>query len=197
MFWVPSKGNQSKRPKWDVTTGTAHNSPEELLDSPLLFDTKPIVAWRVWYGNHDEENGFSLWSVTYPVAWPSREPAVAGCRLAPDNDPTVEFKEGWMTHYAPALTCHCGFYAKKDLEGTRRWGIDGHSRGVKILGRVSLWGRVLNFTEGYRAQYAYPYELWVPKLFGPLFKPSMTPEEFAEGLRTVYGVDVQIGAPDG
>jgi hypothetical protein len=49
-----------------------------------------------------------------------------------------------------------------------------------VLGRVSLWGRVFENTHGWRAQYAYPYELFV------LGGDAAT----VRGLRDTYAVDV-------
>lgn len=49
---------------------------------------------------------------------------------------------------------------------------------IKVLGQVSLWGRVIETENGYRAQYAYPAELW-------LFDDSL------EELGLVYDVPVR------
>ena len=50
------------------------------------------------------------------------------------------------------------------------------------LGSVSLWGRILARERGYRAQYAYPYELFV--IGGN--------EQIARELRDRYAVDVSL-----
>ena len=50
------------------------------------------------------------------------------------------------------------------------------------LGSVSLWGRILARERGYRAQYAYPYELFV--IGGD--------ERIARELRARYFVDVSL-----
>ena len=49
-----------------------------------------------------------------------------------------------------------------------------------MLGRVSLWGRVFENTHGWRAQYAYPFELLV--VGGDT--------AVVHGLRDAYAVDV-------
>ena len=49
-----------------------------------------------------------------------------------------------------------------------------------VVGKVALWGRVLEFTDGFRAQYAYPYVLWSAGL--------TTGERIALG--DAYGVEV-------
>ena len=50
------------------------------------------------------------------------------------------------------------------------------------LGRVSLWGRILEREHGFRAQFAYPYDLF---LIG-------ADDEIASGLRRRYAVDVTV-----
>jgi hypothetical protein len=50
------------------------------------------------------------------------------------------------------------------------------------IGRVSLWGRVVENTNGWRAQFAYPYDLLV---YG-------ADEQLAADLRRRYGVDVAL-----
>jgi hypothetical protein len=51
------------------------------------------------------------------------------------------------------------------------------------LGRVSLWGRVIENVQGWRAQYAYPYD--VTLIAGDA--------DAARGLRRRYAVDVSLG----
>jgi hypothetical protein len=51
-----------------------------------------------------------------------------------------------------------------------------------VLGEVSMWGGVIEGTQGWRAQYAYPRRLLVPF------------EAWRQGavLRTAYGVPVEL-----
>jgi hypothetical protein len=53
------------------------------------------------------------------------------------------------------------------------------------FGRVSLWGRIVEHVDGWRAEYAYPYEITV---YGP--------DELAAKLRSLYGIDVECRAVD-
>jgi len=58
---------------------------------------------------------------------------------------------------------------------------------VLALGRVSLWGRVIETERGFRAERAYPYDLL---LLGGT-------EQLARRLRSRYAVDVSLGlAPE-
>jgi hypothetical protein len=73
-------------------------------------------------------------------AWRPREVAQATCRLA------------W-SHEAPNVDCSCGLHATRDLDFLRR------TRCPAVLGRVALWGRVIEHEHGYRARFAYPQRL--------------------------------------
>ena len=51
---------------------------------------------------------------------------------------------------------------------------------VPVIGQASLWGRVISCTDGWRAQYAYPYSLRVPD------------GNVAAKLIRRYGVEVEV-----
>jgi hypothetical protein len=144
---------------------------------------EPIVAWRLWHvRSHDD--AYRLESFTWHhVSWPAKARFEAEC----------------STHgaAAPVEGHECGIYAFKTRELAedllRRYtGVRQHygrpyqelpplRRGCPIaLGRVSLWGRVLVRENGFRAQYAYPYELF---LIGG-------EDGLARELRRLYAVDV-------
>jgi hypothetical protein len=57
-------------------------------------------------------------------------------------------------HEAPQYDCQCGFYATKEPD--EHWATYSAA-----YGKVALWGRIVEHERGYRAQYAYPLELWV------------------------------------
>jgi hypothetical protein len=67
--------------------------------------------------------------------------------------------------------------------GSRHWTVVH-----RVVGRVSLWGSVLEYTEGWRAACAYPLELLVPRV-GPVKSPGA--EAVADALSD-YGVQVEI-----
>ena len=100
---------------------------------------EPIVAWRTWAltGHRD---GTSL--LLRPVAgrsrpWRPMQIAEAGCKHT-------------RLHASPSLECTCGLHGTHGLDLLRR------TRCPAVLGRVALWGRVIEHDLGYRAQYAYP-----------------------------------------
>jgi hypothetical protein len=119
-------------------------SPSRVSDRPRLEVDRvaePIVAWRAW-SLSGWRNGSHL--LLRPVArrgpWKPLEPATAGCRHNPLHDP-------------PALDCHCGLHASPTLDILRR------TRCPAVLGRVALWGRIVEHERGYRGQFAYPQRL--------------------------------------
>jgi hypothetical protein len=109
---------------------------------PADVEVEPILAWRSWTltGRRDGE-GLLLRPVTAGSrAWRPREVAQATCRLA------------W-SHEAPNADCSCGLHATRELDFLRR------TRCPAVLGRVALWGRVIEHEHGYRARFAYPQRL--------------------------------------
>jgi hypothetical protein len=105
----------------------------------LHTGTEPIIAWRAWAltGGCD---GTDL--LLRPVArrsrpWKPRQTAEAACSL-------VRF------HRAPHAGCTCGLHGTHEIEILRK------TRCPAVLGRVALWGTVIEHDFGYRARFAYP-----------------------------------------
>ena len=148
----------------------------ELLD-------EPVMGWRLWQVR-PHADGHRLESFTaHHVTWPAR------CRL----EATCAVHGG----FAPAREHECGIYALRTRElaedllrryvGVKqRYGRDDElpppprpARPI-ALGSVSLWGRILEREHGFRAQYAYPYEIVL--LGGD--------EAIARDLHSRYAIDV-------
>lgn len=104
---------------------------------------EPIMGWRAWVlsGSRRGDLVRLLPIGDRKTPWPPREPARAGCAWA-------------RTHgEAPGVDCRCGLHATHRLEPLRR------ARSPAVLGRVALWGRVIEHEHGFRAQFAYPQRL--------------------------------------
>jgi hypothetical protein len=147
--------------------------------------TDPILGWRLWHVRR-HEGGYRLESFTWHhVSWPAAARLEASCAV--------------HGHAAPMPGHECGIYAFRTRElaedllrrytGVRqRYGPAPEEPPPPRLGRpvalgqVSLWGRVLVRERGYRAQYAYPYELFL--LDGD--------DAIAHELRRLYAVDVSV-----
>jgi len=102
---------------------------------------EPIVGWRGW-----RLHGDMLMGMHFPVIWEPEKPLIADSSYCGIN------------HEIPGENCMCGIHATKDREGLRL----NYLMGLPdIYGTVSLWGRVAIHSRGYRAEFAYPKELWV------------------------------------
>jgi hypothetical protein len=143
--------------------------------------TQAVEGWRAWKVK-PELPPFGLppklHSVTYSDCfWEPRKLARASCLFdeehnAPDTIPVEE--------------CTCGFYAAKDLDhllgemGYARYDIeDGW---IRVVGQLALWGKVIEGSQGWRAEYGYPVRIFVPFEAAHLGVP----------LRKAYGVPVTL-----
>jgi hypothetical protein len=153
---------------------------------------EPVVGWRVWLVVGERE-AFRLRSVVYEALWlPGRE-LVARClhRALLLRFPTRRRSE----HSPPFARCHCGIYGASELEKAVSY-LDVLGRSEKfalhrVLGKVSLWGEVLECEQGWRASHAYPAAIYVPTKGHPHRLRVQAAEEIALSL-TEYGVPVEL-----
>lgn len=111
---------------------------------PDFFE--PIVGYRGWNTNL---NGW-LVSATADVAWEPRKANPARCSVGPESYQHWHPETG-QTMPAPMSGCTCGYYAyKQDVPNEYH---------VTVRGSVKLWGRIIEHETGYRAEFAYPFEL--------------------------------------
>jgi hypothetical protein len=131
-----------------------------------------FVGWRAWVV-HDGLLG----SVTMRGASPAREPMRAACSKS--SRP--------RRHEPPGEDCSCGIYAAKNrrhLESMSYPYYDSRAtQRVIAVGEVWLWGGVVEGTQGWRAQLAYPKRLVVPH----------EGWRHVKGLRETCGVPVRLG----
>jgi hypothetical protein len=106
-----------------------------------------LIGWRVWCVVRTRE-GIRLASVIKDDVWPESAELVARCLVD-------------ATHAAPVQSCSCGVYAAREpatvwtyLRGRDEPGTIG-----RVLGRVLLWGRVVEHEHGWRASHAYPLDV--------------------------------------
>ncbi len=118
------------------TSGTLERTPATGRSA------EPIVAWRSWsLGGSPDADGLLLRPVSARGrAWRPREVAEASCTRH-------------RSHRAPELDCLCGLHASPTFDVLRR------TRCPAVLGRVALWGRVIEHERGYRARFGYPQRL--------------------------------------
>jgi hypothetical protein len=98
-------------------------------------------------------------------------------------------------HAPPEGGCGCGIYATREPEEAafylqeRGWG-DALSV-QRVIGTVSLWGRVTECKRGWRASHAYPQTIYVPATRDPEPFGAEPGHEVALAL-TDYGVPVEL-----
>jgi hypothetical protein len=146
---------------------------------------QPIVGWRAWLVVRRLGEP-RLRSVMHDVEWPVREELLGSCL-----DKLTVRPSG---HPAPASGCGCGIYASRSADDAAAY-LDRHCfRGDvavhRLIGRVSLWGAVLECESGWRAARAYPLHLYVA-VRTPAGDVVQGVDEIALGL-TEYGVDVEL-----
>ena len=146
-------------------------------DGALLAE--PILAWRLWHVvSRRGEPHLASW--TRSAVWQPAERMEARCRLSLGG--LLGCSE------APRRGHSCGIYGLRTRELAERLLSEigrigaGSGRRPVALGRVSLWGRVVENVSGFRAQFAYPYDLVL--LGGD--------ERLAAELRDRYAVDVAL-----
>lgn len=159
--------------------------------SALPHDAAPdyveaLEGWRVWRVV-DRHGTLTLGSVVKPTVWPAGEPLVAECL---SRRPFGWWTWRRTTHDSPEVACECGIYATALAQLGPYLG-DPLPRDsiARVVGRVALWGDVVECERGLRASHAYPLALFVPAEDDDQ-RPAR-PREIADRLRG-YGVPVEV-----
>lgn len=132
---------------------------------PDFFE--PLTAYRAF---DVHENGL-LVGQAHTEPWPPYQPFVARCGALTGD--------GWKGHIvngafvaAPVFGCDCGIHALKDGAAAQKrveadrdpfsgFGFSYRDRpDGRAWGTVKVWGRVIEHADGYRAEFAYPTELF-------------------------------------
>ena len=121
-----------------------------------------LTGWRAWRVRYTNE-GRRLQALGQDHVWEPKKQIAAEC--AKSGSVSIffgppPFQERTCQHAAPAFNCECGIWAFKDLDRLVK-AVEDRNNKIEVLGSVSLWGRVIETENGYRAQYAYPSELWL------------------------------------
>jgi hypothetical protein len=119
-----------------------------------------LIGWRVWCVVRFGAD-LRLASVIQEDVWPSGRAFVARCRAhePPANRWLLRQAEN---HVAPATGCTCGIYAAREPAGAWTYlrGRDEADTVARVIGRVMLWGRVVEHEHGWRAERAYPLDVY-------------------------------------
>lgn len=157
---------------------------------------EPVEGWRVWrVATRDGE--VVLQSVFVDSVWEPGRPLEARCehRRRSVWRPWRVYRN---EHPAPEEECSCGIYAASARSAARRYlGVPSPvGTGLRVLGRVALWGDVVESENGWRASCAYPSLLFVP-LAGYHGLRSSRRRAIADALAVgleAYGVPVELVA---
>ena len=137
---------------------------------------EPLEAWRVWRVVRRERK-YSLGSVVQRTLWPPGEAFTAECLRTPRILTRLRRER---RHDAPEAFCECGIYAAA-LERVGQYLAEAPCHGVaRVLGRVALWGTVIECERGFRASHAYPTRIFIPSDAGSPWRVDW--EEVAVGL---------------
>jgi hypothetical protein len=120
---------------------------------------EPVVAWRAWKAIR-QGGEWRLASLFVRAPWFPHEPHAARC---------AAWRRPWRwfttRHDAPCVDCACGIYATTPevlAEYLANATPIASYAPQLVLGRVSLWGLVVECGHGWRAETAYPEHLFVP-----------------------------------
>lgn len=158
------------------------------------FYGPPLRAWRTWFvvPRDGKDGPLRLKSFVYTNLWEIGEPKKATCR-------TAWARMGAETHKrAPVESCGCGIYGLKEREAVDKYYRSKDSWCSTILwheiwrvrGEVALWGKIVPGELGYRAEYAYPTKLEVPKQIKGR-EQFLSPKEIAIALEH-YSCEVEV-----
>jgi hypothetical protein len=131
-----------------------------------------IRGWRVWLVAEIDDDA-RLVSVIYHVPWPVRVALAGECLSRELRFPRLRRRSELNGHAAPGEECACGIYAARELTkaldyltecGTQgRRSVEGWPVLHRVLGRVHLWGTVVECDTGWRGARAYPARLFLPE----------------------------------
>lgn len=146
-----------------------------------------LHGWRMWDLSPDPPWRLrSLHNLrTKDKGWPPMEPMIGTCNGA---DPSEI-----LDHKCPSWEHRCGVHAVKDIPQLKRWGnptVGPISTYVRVIGDIEMWGRVLEYAEGFRAEWAYPSKLYLPSTLPSAF--NLTSDTLAEKLWETYLTEVVV-----
>jgi hypothetical protein len=145
---------------------------------------EPVVGWRVW-NLLEVGSEVRLSSLVYGEAWPVRQELSAVCRLG-SRFAMSSRQRSLPRHGAPYARCSCGIHATRTLEQAAAYlepSSEGRRPGAfRVLGRVLIWGSVVEAERGWRGSRAYPDRIYLP---------AEVSENWAFGL-AAYGVPIEL-----
>jgi hypothetical protein len=161
-----------------------------MIDTRVPDYIEPVIAWRSWLLVSTSE-GVRLSSVIHPMLWPPRRELLASCRRRrPRSRGLAAF------HSAPERACQCGIYGAGHLSLLRPYlerqpaERDQSERTLgRAIGRVRLWGTVVECSQGWRASHAYPAAIYVSSA---AHKAQLLEGERLSLALAAYGIPIEL-----
>ena len=132
---------------------------------PVPDRVEPITAWRAWKVFNDA-GSWKLKAVGMTGVWEPRKAMEAICGASKEKHP------------APGYGCECGLWSFTTLDDLVP-ALENYTD-LKVIGKVAVWGRVIECEHGFRSSHAYPTELWL-----------LDNQDNLEQLGYTYGVPVR------
>jgi hypothetical protein len=187
------------------------NQPHELLAQASDY-AGTIEGWRVWLAKRHSIRYFDpatesrrklrgpylLKSVTSEDWWRPQDPMSADCNITLGYRFDITHKD--EDRLCPDSGCKCGIYAVESLSNlmevyqtsNRLFYRLSVERYPAVVGLVKMWGKVIPGEWGWRAQFAYPSQLYIIDRFAGRFRSRH--DRLLEDLRR-YGVPVEFITP--
>lgn len=161
----------------------------EAAAAPDYFE--PVIGWRSWTVIRSGAD-FRLRSIAFTDVWPVDE-AFTACCYERVTRPHLRFWRRPPAHVPVSLDCPCGVHASVGVASAAEYlhlydDVPQRSVCHRALGRVALWGTVVEGELGWRASRAYPREIFVPAAGA---RRGVGLDRIVAGL-SAYGVPVRV-----
>lgn len=166
----------------------------DIAADPIPDLAEPVEAWRVWRVSR-RQGRVVLQSLFVGSVWEPGVPFSASCSGG-HRSRWRPWRKERNDHEAPDLDCDCGVYGVHSVVAARSY-LERPPllcRDDRVIGRVALWGDVVEGPCGWRASQAYPIDLFVPVVAHSGFRNHAYVDEILSALEA-YEVPVDVIAP--
>jgi hypothetical protein len=158
---------------------------------PIPDYSMPLIGWRGWKIKPTMRPKLTA-LLHYGTVWPAKKPIKATCRAAGTERirHAMALRRYNEAPYPPYFSCQCGVYAVATFEHLLRHTFSALPDMLFAYGPVALWGKVIQHSRGYRAQFAYPLALFLdpPELALRDTDRAKVAKRVAASLAKQYGI---------